>query len=269
MAPPLFVQADNALGSPRGDVDDAWALCALLSRDGAPVAAIASVFGNTDEPRAHENCRTLARRLGWEGRLLRGASRRGETGSEAARHLASNGEGMRVLALGPLTDVAAALAAGARPAEVIVLGANLSSRGRWPPLWPFDYNLVKDRAATEAVVSSGAPLVFFPLDVAKRLRAGVAELAALPGTTGAYLREGSLRWHRRARRLKLARSVPVWDLVPAMWILEPSLFREEERRARAYPSGRVDLAAPAGRPVRVVTGFEPEALWERFLARIA
>ena len=168
-----------------------------------------------------------------------------------------------MLALGPLTDVAAALFAGARIAEVILVGANLSSRGRWPPLWPFEYNLVKDRAATSAVFASAAPLVIVPLDVAKTLRMRPRDLAPLAGPLGAHLRDGSRRWLRRARLLA-ARSVPVWDLVAAMWLVDPSLFRVEERRAVAQASGWVEFGR--GRPVRVIAGFDPSAVWKRFAA---
>jgi inosine-uridine nucleoside N-ribohydrolase len=45
---PIFIDSDNALGSPCGDVDDAFAIAALL-RSGVPVAALASASGNTSE----------------------------------------------------------------------------------------------------------------------------------------------------------------------------------------------------------------------------
>lgn len=259
MSPPLVVQADNALGSAYGDVDDAFALAALF-RGGVEIAALSSVFGNTPEDRAFENNDALARLAGWKGPRLHGARRDRETATEIAKHLVAN-PGSRVLALGPLTDVAAALYDGARPAEVIFVGANLSSRGRWPPFWPFEYNLVKDRAATSTVFASSVPLVVVPLDVAKTLRIGRADLRKLSGPLGAHLREGSRRWHRRAL-FALALSVPVWDLVAAMWLVDPSLFRIAERRATAHPSGWIEFGG--GRVVRVVAGFDPAAVWRRF-----
>ncbi len=58
---PFWIDTDNALGSPHGDVDDAFALAALLTA-GAPVAALSSVAGNTSEPRAFANTRRSRRR---------------------------------------------------------------------------------------------------------------------------------------------------------------------------------------------------------------
>ena len=265
MPSPLVVQTDNALGSPRGDVDDAFALAALF-RGGVEIAALASVFGNTSEQDAFANNGALARVAGWRGTQIRGAARAGETGSALERHLVAN-PGTRVLALGPLTDVAAALYAGARIEETVLVGANLSSRGRWPPVWPFEYNLVKDRSATSTVFASGTSLVIVPLDVAKALRMRSTDLAPLAGPLGAHLREGSRRWIRRARVLTLASSVPVWDLVAAMWVVDPSLFRVEERRAVAHASGWIEFGR--GRSVRVVAGFDSAAVWSRFAALLA
>lgn len=261
---PLVVQADNALGSPYGDVDDAFALAALF-RGGVEVAALASVFGNTPERFAFANNDALARLAGWKGLQLHGAERDRATETELARHLLAN-RGSRVLALGPLTDVAAALIAGAGIAEVVFVGANLTSRGKWPPVWPFEYNIVKDRAATHAVFASAVPLTIVPLDVAKGLRAGRANVAALRGPVGAHLRDGSRRWHRRALLL-LALNVPVWDLVAAMWLVEPSLYRVEDRLATAHASGWVEFGR--GRAVRVVTAFDAVAVWKRFVALLS
>src|SRR5204863_73046 len=92
--------------------------------------------------------------------------------SEASRFLAATPEPVRIVALGPLTNVAAALEAkpelARRIVELVVVGANPASRGRWPPLWPFEFNLTKDRRATSAVLGSEVPLTFVPLDAAKR-----------------------------------------------------------------------------------------------------
>ncbi len=72
----ILVDTDNALGSPRGDVDDALAVAPLLA-GGLPVAAVASVGGNTSEARADENNRRLGALCGYAGPYLRGAAARG------------------------------------------------------------------------------------------------------------------------------------------------------------------------------------------------
>src|ERR1700712_2555052 len=67
----LLIDTDNAAGSPSGDVDDAFAIAALL-RSGLPVAAVASVGGNTGEAAADRNNRALGEICGYPGPYLRG-----------------------------------------------------------------------------------------------------------------------------------------------------------------------------------------------------
>jgi inosine-uridine nucleoside N-ribohydrolase len=252
----LYIDTDNALGSPRGDVDDGFAVSALLL-SGTAVAAVSSVAGNTSEARAFQNNGTLAGLCGYEGPLLHG-------GAEAARFLSAAAGPLRVLALGPLTNVAAGLEQGARPAEIVIVGGNAASHGRWPPLWPFEFNLFLDRPAVHAVFESKAPLTFVTLDVAGRMLVRKADLEALPGALGEHLRRGSRRWFRRALLLRASRWIRLWDLAAALYALEPGLFRLVESRARLHRSGWIEFGA-GERPVRLVRGFDRDALWARFV----
>jgi inosine-uridine nucleoside N-ribohydrolase len=68
----ILVDTDNALGSPRGDVDDALAVAPLLA-SGLPVAAVASVGGNTSEARADANNRRLGALCGYAYDLVAAA----------------------------------------------------------------------------------------------------------------------------------------------------------------------------------------------------
>lgn len=268
---PLFVDSDSGLGSPAGDVDDGFALV-LLFGSGCPVGAVASVFGNTPEPRARANHQALARLCGYRGPIVGGA--RGPLGgggaatsSEAARLLASWPGPLRVLALGPLTNLAAALQAApgqaARVREVIGVGSNLRSRGRWPPLWPHEFNLTGDRAATRVVFESGVPLTLVPLDVARGLTVTPADLATLTGPVGDHLRRHSRRWFRRALWVRGRRVFPVWDLLAAVYAIAPSLVESGPSTARLHPNGWVEHGA-GDRPLTVVRAFDRDAVWRRF-----
>jgi inosine-uridine nucleoside N-ribohydrolase len=311
----LVVDTDNALGSRRGDVDDAFALAALLAGH-LPVAAVASVGGNTGEAEADRNNRRLGALCGYRGRYLRGVAAGGRGGGndaageriEQASDLWSGARGpLCYLALGPLTNLAAVLAAwGAPPAiaEVVLVGGNASSRGRFPPWWPHEFNLTQDRGAARAVLASDLPLTLVPLDVARRLQVGPADLAELPGPLGRLLREGSARWLRRARRLHRRDSFAVFDLLAAAAVLDPDCVERAPARVRVHRNlwlelgadGEMDRAeadraeadraaadrsdadraedagAAAGggwRPLQVVRAFDRPRLWRRFVERIA
>lgn len=253
----LLIDTDNALGSPRGDVDDGLAIAALL-RSGLPVAGVASVSGNTSEERAFRNNQALGAACGYGGSYLRGA----DAGSWPVWESGT----LRVAALGPLTNVAAALADRGRldVSEVVLVGANTSSRGRWPPLWPHEFNLTKDRAATRAVFASDLPLTIVPLDVARRLRVGPRELAELAGPLGDLLRRHSRRWLRRSRLVRWSSSFPAFDLLAAACLIDPESVTVEETRARLHPNFRVEFGQ-GEREVRVVRDFDRERIWRRFV----
>jgi inosine-uridine nucleoside N-ribohydrolase len=269
----LLIDSDNALGSPSGDVDDGFALAALLT-SGLPVSGLASVAGNTDEARAFANNRTLGDLAGYRGRYFRGvgaeaAGEPAERIDEAADLWAGPGEPVRWIALGPLTNLAAVLAQGLAPriAEVVLVGGNLTSRGRWPPVWPMEFNLTQDRAAARAVFASALPLTIVPLDVARRLRAGPRELRQLTGPLGEHLRRGARRWLWRSRLLKARGSIALFDLLAAAYVVSPEHVHVEATTARLGARMLVEHGR-GGRPVRVVRDFDREAIWNRFQASV-
>lgn len=246
----IFIDSDNALGSPSGDVDDAFAIVAIL-RSGLPVAGLSSCSGNTTEPRAFENNRRLATLLGWGGPLLRAAE---------ARDAVRTFEG-RILALGPLTNVTEAR----RASEIVIVGANSTSRGVWPPLWPYEFNLTKDRRATLAVFALDVPLTIIPLDVARQLWVEEEALGELPGALGGYLREGSRRWFTHLRRARFTRRFPIYDLAAALYAIADDGFSWRETTASINSFAGIRFGAGARR-VRLCVGLDRRKLWRRFVA---
>jgi inosine-uridine nucleoside N-ribohydrolase len=257
----LLIDTDNAAGSPSGDVDDAFAVAALL-RSGLPVAAIASVAGNTSEAQADRNNRVLGDLCGYRGRHLRGVQA-GDVPDriDRAGDLWRDGP-LRFLALGPLTNLAALLPVRPAISEVILVSGNLTSRGRFPPWWPYEFNLTQDPAATRAVFASDLPLTVVPLDVARKLRTGPRELEALPGDLGVFLRRHAARWARRSLRVRGSRLFPVFDLAAAAYAIDPALVAVEETRAQVHRNLWVEFGR--GRPLQVVRALDPEAIWRLF-----
>jgi inosine-uridine nucleoside N-ribohydrolase len=255
----LLIDTDNAAGSPRGDVDDAFAIAALL-RSGLPVAGLASVGGNTSEARAARNNRVLGELCGYGGPHLRGVQA-GEVPDRIDRADLWAGGPLRFLALGPLTNLAAVLDRGIE--EAVLVGSNLTSKGRFPPWWPHEFNLTKDPAATRAVFASDLPLTLIPLDVARRLRIGPRELRNLEGPLGDFLRRRSVRWSRRSLLRRGSRRFPVFDLAAAAYAIDPSLMELEETRVRLHGNLWVEYGA-GERRVRVVRDLDASAIWSRF-----
>lgn len=267
-AQPLLVDSDNGAGSPSGDVDDAFAIAALL-RCGLPIAALASVGGNTSEARADRNNRALGDLCGYSARYLRGVEAPASVDriDLAAPALVAARDGtpagpLRFVALGPLTNLAAVL--GKMPiAEAVLVGGNLRSRGRFPPWWPYELNLVHDREATRAVFAADLPLTLVPLDVARRLRVAPAMLRALAGPLGEHLRRCSRRWALRSLLFRGSQRFPVFDLAAAAYLIDSSLVSFEESRCTLHRNLWLELGRGA-RPLRVVRDLDVHGIWERF-----
>jgi inosine-uridine nucleoside N-ribohydrolase len=248
----LFVDSDNALGSHRGDVDDAYAIAAIV-RSGLPIAAMASVAGNVSAGEAFENNRRLARVAGYGGRLLHASE---------AREFLPSFQG-RVVALGPLTNVVAA----SQAREIIIVGANSDSFGRWPPLWPHEFNLTHDRAATHRLFAMAVPLTIIPLNVARRLAVRQDDLHSIDGLLGNYLRDGTTRWLRYLRWRRFTRRFAIYDLAAALYAIDPAGFTMETTTAAIRPNTFIDF----GRGTRTVTlcrTLDRQVLWRRFLSLV-
>jgi inosine-uridine nucleoside N-ribohydrolase len=242
----VWVDTDIALGAARGDVDDGLALAFLLRQPGVQVCGVSIVAGNTDAPTAARCARDLLAVLGAESLpVLEGA--------HAIQALAGLPPQLRVIALGPLGNLAAALAQrGSQPAWPVDCVGGLARA--WPRPWLgfSDLNRGRDLPAWNYV--HGRTVVrHCPLDVVRRLRIDRHVLAQLAhsGPGGAYLARHAPRWLDSAPWRHGARSFPAWDLVCAM------------AAVGALPG--VSWSAD-GRQLR---GFDPGAALACFMARLA
>lgn len=244
----LHIDSDNALGSPSGDVDDAFAIAALLT-SGVAVTGLSACSGNTTAERAYANNVRLAALLGFRGAVMHKPDLAAYRG--------------RIVALGPLTNVARARDAS----EIIIVGGNSVSRGRWPPIWPYEFNLVRDRRATLEVFHSGAPLTIFPLNVARTLTVRREDLGSLAGETGAYLRRESQRWFAHLLRVRLTRHFPMYDLAAALYAIDPEGFLLERTTALMHANTAFRFGR-GSRPVTLCVGLDRNLLWRRFVAAL-
>ncbi|MSP62986.1 MAG: nucleoside hydrolase [Myxococcales bacterium] len=263
----IWIDTDLALGAARGDVDDGFALAAVAAAPGVELLGVSSVFGNTASRTAAECARRLLAALHKEVPVIDGAGATGEE-TDAARAIAGLPEGTAVLALGPLTNVARALAIDAdlaRRIHVRAVGGNLATWGRFAPLWPFEFNFAKDPEAARAVLAApGLERRIFPLDVCARLTVGVAGLQRLArsGEAGAYLARHSWRWLAYAPLRYQRLSFPLWDLVPALDALSLIEIRVEERRLGIDRRGGLTDGGDRSLWVRRI---DPAAAWQAFL----
>ena len=215
-------------------VDDALALALALASPELSVRAVTTVAGNVDLATGTANAAYLLRILAPDRgiRLAQGCAKplarelvtaeevhgsdglAGITGHERWRRrdadptdipsnavdviieeVAQSPEPVTVIALGPLTNVAAALrrdpAAMQRAAAVVVMGGSLHAGGNVTP--HAEFNFYVDPEAADVVLASGVPVIVTPLDVTHQLAVSDAtvesRLASLADSRGAFLGE--------------------------------------------------------------------------------
>lgn len=274
----VWIDTDCALGAERGDVDDAFAIAAVVRNPRVELLGVSTVFGNAAAADAARCAERLLMAAGLAGvPVLAGAARAGGASDAVARRLVELPEGTRILALGPLTNLANAQKLDAtwprRIGRVAVVGGRPSSRGPIPPWWPHEFNLTKDLAAARVCFEQLMQADLWTLDVVCNLRLGQRELERIGAASalGAYLCEGSQRWLRRSRWL-LRSAFALWDVPPALDLEEPRAAELAPAQVRLTARGSVRAhAAPDGRwrTSRRLDAAAQLAALERALARPA
>lgn len=212
----LWIDTDLALGAPAGDVDDGFALAAVLKAPEVEILGISTVTGNTDHESARRSVTDLLAAFGADARGIPLVGPQ-----EAAPRIARLPVGASLLALGPLSNVMRAVELEpALPAAIEVRAVGTVLRPwRHPLLHAYCLNTQRDRRAACAFLAlPWARRRVFPLDVVEALRIGWGDLSRLArlGAGAAYLARHSRRWLRQAPLRYFDLSFPAWDLVAAL-----------------------------------------------------
>jgi purine nucleosidase len=214
-APRIWIDTDAACGAAaRTDPDDCFAILLLAQAPGTQLAGISTVFGNAALDVTDRTTRQLVQELPSAARLLP-AVHSGSAGPlppdaaalaerpahRALRDALAQGA-LTIVALGPLTNIAAALHArpdlhpkveriiavmGRRPGHMFhpaegAGGAMLFGHG---PVFS-DLNFVSDSRAAAAIVRLHLPLVLVPYDAARHVEVVRAQLERMRSRGGAW-----------------------------------------------------------------------------------
>jgi inosine-uridine nucleoside N-ribohydrolase len=228
----LWIDTDAACGhSPRTDPDDCLAIALLARSREVEIAGISVVAGNAPLAVVERTTRALADELAIRVPV--------QTGPRTLRAALEQGP-LTVLALGPLTNVAEALAAeprlaarvsrlvavmGRRPGHIFhpaegAGGAMLFGHG---PVFR-DFNFALDPQAAARVLSAGVPMSLVPYDAARQIELTAHDLDRLERTLPTVVprtRDWLAYWRSDIGREGFA----PFDLLAAAYVLDPAQFR--------------------------------------------
>ena len=284
---PMWIDTDAACGSSAfADADDCWALALALRSDKVAVRGISAVTGAVKAGEAARLAGEVARRFGHDGEVHQGAVRKNHRPTAASRALAAalERERLSIVALGPLTNVAALLVnrpeLAARIARVVaVFGTPPDSAGPDGLADYRNYNAAADTKSVAALMRTEVELVVVPLDAGRAavLTDAALDAAAGGGAEAAWLAAASRGWlHVWRDRIGEAGAFPaagaavayltdreLLDCRPtrASFAWKHSFFREKS----VMPIGD---DVEGGRPV-VYCGAVDPAFRDRLLAAVA
>lgn len=229
----VLLDTDLGMGEPGTEIDDGFALALAVADPGIALELVSTVNGNTDVDTATRLTLGLLDRLGTDVPVARGATAPllrthprspadaetvlppgvdagGREVSHAARDLvervlAAPGE-LTVVAIGPLTNLALALALEPRMAtavkEVVAMGGVYLEQTNLAAM-PGEFNFWVDPEAASMVLASGVPLRLVGLDVTRRVRLGeqdTTRLRVAGGAFGSFAADCADEWIAHLRR---------------------------------------------------------------------
>jgi purine nucleosidase len=259
----VWVDTDAACGAgPMTDPDDCLALLALLKAQAIDIVGVSTVFGNAPLEVTDRTTRNLTSRLAGEGfrgppvhrgRASAASANDDPTPAERAIRDALSDAPMVIVALGPLTNIAAVLrrhpALSARVQQIVAVMGQRRGHVFHPveggtagmllghgPVFQ-DFNFVKDHAAAAELLSLGLNVTLIPYEAASAVAITERDLAAMSGAGEAarWVAERSAGWLTFWREDIGQPGFFPFDLVAAAYLLHPELFRCAEVGAAIEP----------------------------------
>lgn len=287
----IILDTDLAMGAPGSDIDDGFALALALADPGIEVDVVTTVGGNSDVVTSTRLTRELLTVLGrTDVPVVEGAPAGAEdAAAEIVRRVRAEPGELTIVAIGPLTNVAAALAHDPEVArdvrEIVVMGGVYLEQTNVAAM-PGEYNFWCDPDAAQAVLESGAPLRLVGLDVTRRVRLTRADADALAGA-GEFGRlagaatHGWIDFQERVKpREELEQgSCALHDPLAVAVVAHPDLVTWTDAHVAVETQGRftrgvavADLLMWEDPPTpncRIATAVDADAFRELFLGRMA
>jgi inosine-uridine nucleoside N-ribohydrolase len=245
---PVWIDTDPAIGEPERDVDDGVALVQAFHSPELEIRGVSVVFGNAPLDRGLPIARRLVSEFGPQGlKVFSGAAQASDLSKEtdASRALAAalRAGALTILALGPATNVATALAkhpelasrvtrviavAGRRPGQRFTTGSSNKAGHR-------DFNFELDPRAFQVLLDSQVEIVLAPFEISSKIwikGEDLDRLAAAPSADARALVAPSRAWLSLWGRLFGVDGFNPFDTLAVAYAISPAGFACERVKAR-------------------------------------
>lgn len=256
----LFLDCDNTFGNPEAEIDDGLLILYLLGEPRICLRGISLTFGNGPLDEVMAATDRLLERLGRSDiPVFPGAAGAHAHDTPAAQGIVdalSANDQIRLLATGPVTNLAAAerLQPGilARAPAIALMGG-IEAPLHYPKREGRELNLSADPEASQTVLTVSPEVCLFPAETCMELLFGYRALLRTL-LWPAWARKTTRAWFKRFSRRYGTGGFYLWDLLPAVWLLEPDLFSgervrfletHEHRGSPGLEEGRINTT-PAG-----------------------
>jgi inosine-uridine nucleoside N-ribohydrolase len=276
-------------------IDDAMTFAFLRGRKDVAIRAITTVYGNVDVGIATRNALFLADRFGIDAPVHEGAAgplamprrpapahvhgldgfgdtnvaddfigtpREGAAAEAIVRLVRAEPGAISILAIGPLTNLALALALDPGIAglvrEVVIMGGSFGYGARRGNVTPVaEANVANDPVAADRVLGAAWPVTMVGLDVTSRciLPAALSDDLARKSASGRFLRDISRDYEELYREHDGIDGCCIHDVAAAVRLVAPDLFETVAGPIRAVTHGiaagqtilkPIDLSFPPG-----------------------
>ena len=251
----VYIDTDLGLGTPGAEIDDGAALIALLRSEEIQPIGIGSVFGNVPLVDANINIDRLiaymnrqeipvawgaenpstgnldwfsdwqqgyGETLAWEAMI-----RKEKAEDLLIRLVKEHTQAISILGIGPMTNLAAALAKTPeiteKVNEVVVMGGSFLKEESLP-----EFNIHCDPHAANSVLNAGWPLVIIGLEVTRKTLFTRKMFQSLKSDHPMIrlLRNSADRWIDRGEEMGWeSGGCSLHDAVTAAYIIDPSIFK--------------------------------------------
>ena len=286
----IILDTDLAMGAPGSDIDDGFALALALADPGLRVELVTTVGGNSDVVTSTRLTHELLAVLGrTDVPVVQGLPADEDAAAEIVRRVLAEPGELTLVTIGPLTNVARALALEPRVAtavrEMVVMGGVYLEHTNVAAM-PGEYNFWCDPPAAQAVLQSGLPLRLVGLDVTRRVRLTRADATALAdgGAFGRVAAMHTLAWIEFQEQVKPREEIEqgscaLHDPLAVAVVTRPDLVTWREAHVDVETEGRftrgfavADLLRwqdPPTANCRIATAVDAEAFRSLFLERMA